>query len=239
MFFTLLSPSLITLTVQTVGRGNSYNCFLVAFFSWEQPLVYSQVSVLCPGSSLGQMFPLVSTLPEAGQLWHFRGAGLYLTHKCRRYIRHKLLLQAPRLVCGVILGPAAEVLLHPLLLFSASRQWYLVRALICLPCNNLAIAAVPSRNINWHHSLPIAATSCLFLKAKPETECWSKSLCGGSCIAEQVVHTCCKVCFACWFAKKSSMLMLKRLKPIKLEVVCELLPVEGTFLFPTFCHCWN
>lgn len=59
------------------------NCFLVAFFvSWEQPLVCFKVLVLCPGSLLGQMFPLISTLPEARQLWHFRDAGLYLTQKC-------------------------------------------------------------------------------------------------------------------------------------------------------------
>lgn len=118
MVFTLLNSSLITLSVQTVGTGNSYNCFLVAFFvSWEQPLVCFQGLVFCPGSPLGPMCPLVSTLPGARQLWHFRGAGLYLTHKCILQMeqqcgsqQHRQILDNLELNLGDVVKPPGSLL---------------------------------------------------------------------------------------------------------------------------------
>lgn len=65
MFFTLLNPSLITLSVQTVVRRNSYNCFLVALLLAESNQFISRCwffvlnapwdrCSLCPHSARGQ-----------------------------------------------------------------------------------------------------------------------------------------------------------------------------------------
>lgn len=67
MFFTLLNPSLITLPLQTVFGGNSYNCFLVALLLAEGNLSsfpgVGSLSWELPGTDV----PLVPTQRGRGQ----------------------------------------------------------------------------------------------------------------------------------------------------------------------------